>query len=342
MSDTTEIYTATQVKADEPQPEVEIKEVDPHAGMRASIAEKYERARLEQIAKDREQMGLPPEEGAQPVEQEAHTEAVEPEQEPEAEAALEAAPEPVAPPAPPQTAPQPVQPTLYPMPLPDGRMTWVTAEQAAQLARIGAAAAYQPPAPPAPAAPPPPVLDADRARTISQRLQYGTPEEQTQALVEFAEAVRPSAPQVDVDAIRRQVLQEVRAQNQLDHNLNVLGTEYPEIFRDQVLTQVAALQLHQLRGNPLNAQKSDLDLYREACNEVRTRLAPPQSQPGNQVATAPQAAPVSARHERKRAAPSIPVGMDTRMPSAPAEPPPPTASETIAWMRMKRNQPAIT
>jgi hypothetical protein len=53
---------------------------------------------------------------------------------------------------------------------------------------------------------------------------------------------------------------------------HVRGSFYPEIFNDPVLTQVAALQLDQLRRYPQwQASRSDLDQYREACNAVRQR-----------------------------------------------------------------------
>jgi hypothetical protein len=118
----------------------------------------------------------------------------------------------------------------------------------------------------------------------------------------------------------------------LEQNLNIIGQEYPEIFQDPVLTQVAALQLDQLRRNPQwQAYRSDLDQYREACNQVRQRFRPPTSAP---------VAPRQAVLERKRSAPAMSTsvgGMRMADDDAPSVRPQ-TASETIAWMRKTRGQ----
>ena len=62
----------------------------------------------------------------------------------------------------------------------------------------------------------------------------------------------------DVERIKREVRAEERAQQTLETNLAVIGREYPEIFNDPVLTQVAALQLHNLRGHPAAGQMAEL------------------------------------------------------------------------------------
>ena len=123
---------------------------------------------------------------------------------------------------------------------------------------------------------------------------------------------------------------EERAQQTLETNLAVIGREYPEVFNDPVLTQVAALQLHNLRGHPAAGQMSELDQYRYACNQVRSRLSPA-SQQSTGASTRGESRSLSGdRLERKRNAPSIPGGADQRMTMQEAAPREPTTSEVIA------------
>jgi hypothetical protein len=149
--------------------------------------------------------------------------------------------------------------------------------------------------------------------------------------MDLADSLRP---QVDVDTLRRQAATDAIQHMRLERNLNIIGQEYPEIFQDPVLTQVAALQLDQLRRNTQwQAYRSDLDQYREACNQVRQRFR-----------STPQAAPVAPRQavlERKRSVPTMPTMASVRMAAGDDAPSarPQTPSETIAWMRKTRGQP---
>jgi hypothetical protein len=176
-------------------------------------------------------------------------------------------------------------------------------------------------------------LDRERAALLAQRLSFGTTEEQADALQEFAEVVRP-----DVDRIKAEVRAEERAQQVLEQNLQIIGREYPEVFNDPVLTQVAALQLHNLRGHPAAGQMTELDQYRFACSQVRSRFnpVPQQSAPTSQSGREPSAS----RLERKRNAPSIPGGADHRMTMQEAAPREPTTSEVVAQIRKARGQAA--
>jgi hypothetical protein len=247
----------------------------------------------------------------------------------------------------PRQAP-PVQPVqqqaqLVPMGLPDGRVTYVTPDQYSQLAALGMnalARSQQPPQqqyapPPQPAyAPPPPrsALSEERAESIAQRLSFGTIAEQREAVMDLADSL---GPKVDADTIRRQAAADVLQHTRLEQNLNIIGQEYPEIFQDPVLTQVAALQLDALRRNyPQFQQRPDLDQYREACSQVRQRFRPA---PQQQAHVAPRQAAL----ERKRSAPAMPSYANARMTRDADDGPsarPRTASETVAWMRKTRGQ----
>ena len=315
-------------------PETEpLPQVDPQGERRAEIAEAYERRREAEIAEQWKQSGLPAEDAPEPPRREAEVEG-------EAE---DAAPErtaqpdvryPKVPPTP------PAAPQLFPMPLPDGRVTFVTAEQAAQLAQIGAATLSQPQAPRVPPQQPvytapqqqyrQPSIDTERAKLIAQRISYGDINEQAQAIQELAAAAQP---QYDKESIKR----ELRQEQTLETNLAIIGHEYPEIFNDPILTQVAALQLSNLRGHPAATQMSELDQYKYACNQVRSRFshAPQQSVPPAQ----PESRSLSPnRLERKRNAPSIPGGADHRLTMQEATPREPTTSEIINQIRKARGQ----
>lgn len=317
-------------------------EVDPQGEVRLSIAEKYEQRRLEEIEAQREQMGLPPTEAEPPETDAILPHASEPERvEPTTIVQSEApAPVPI----------QPTQPQLHPVQTPDGRTFYCTIEQIAQLAGIGAASAVaQPQAPPQPASQPQPThqpsFDTERARTIANRLSFGDPEEQARALTEFAQEIRPQA--VDPVQMRQQIKQELTAEMQVERDLHQIGTEFASVFNNRYATVAAAAAVNDLRANPYWASRSPLEVYREACTTVARdfNLGSPQSQPGlQQTPAALQAAPVqsqTARIERKRAAPSIPVATDRRVAMADDAPREPTPSEVVDQIRKSRHQPSL-
>jgi len=311
---------------------------DPQSDIRARIAEKYEQARLDEMREQHEAHGLPlPEVDGIAEDQRAPVEAQEPPQ-------AAPAPAPVAE-QPPPPGPQPVQqqPQYIPMMLPDGRQTYVTPEQDSQLAAYGVAelARSQSAPPPqqpvyTPPAPSRSALSDEHAGSIAQRLSFGTVDEQKQAVMDLADSLRTQE-RADVEAIRRQAASDALQHVRLEQNLNIIGQEYPEIFHDPVLTQVAALQLDALRRiYPQFQDRSDLDQYREACNSVRQRF-----QPTRAVQSTPSGVSRQAALDRKRSAPSIPTAVDRRMTSDDGNAPvrAETASEVIRNMRRSRGQP---
>ena len=294
---------------------------DPQADIRTRIAEGYEQRRLAEMREQHEAHGLPTPEIADFAEEPA------PAVSPARHHATDVQ--------------QPVQqPQLVPMALPDGRVTYVTPDQYSQLAALGISALARSQSAPPPQqhyAPPPPPRSAfseERAGSIAQRLSFGTIDEQKAAVMDLADSLRP---EVDVDTLRRQAATDAIQHIRLEQNLRTIGEEYPEIFQDPVLTQVAALQLDQLRRNPQwQASRFDLDQYREACNQVRYRFQPARA--------SQQQAPVAPRQtvlDRKRSAPAMPSYANARMTADSEDAPsgrPQTASETIAWMRKTRGQ----
>jgi hypothetical protein len=320
-------HTSDEMRIELPEGEA-LPEVDPQADRRAEIAEAYERRREAEIQAQWEQAGLPADEAPEPPRRE-------PDEEGERTETVTHRDDPRYPSVPPNAPP--VQ--LIPMPLPNGGITHVTPEQAAYLAQLGMATLSQPQRPPqAPqqAYQPQPVyqqprLDSERAKAIAQRISFGTTDEQAEALVEYAQLVQP-----DKEGLKR----ELRAEQMLEQNLQIIGQEYPEIFNDPVLTQVAALQLHNLRGHPAATQMSELDQYRAACSHVRSRFNPAPQQSTATPARGESRGLAGDRLERKRSAPSLPRGTDSRMVMQDREPSVPTASEVIAQIRRSRGQAA--
>lgn len=335
--------------ASEPE---EKRTLSPREEAMARITAHHEERRRAEIAEDAVRMGIRPEAEGAP----------EPESAPEPEAAaapVTATPEPALP-------SEPETPKRHRVEV-GGATFDVDDGQLMELARMGAVAnqalaQYQrnPQAPQQqvqptsqPAAPPPapatPTLDDETARSLVRRITYGDEAEGGKALQEainLALAQRPPQPAIDPNRVVQVAVQQATQQIELRNNLNTIGQEYPEIFNDPTLSQLAALKLHEIRqrDTALRVQKPDLELYREACNMVRGAIAPREPQPqsgaeraptATQAAPAPQ--PMAERLERKRAAPRNPSAVDRRAPAA-ETPRPPTGSEIVDAMRKARGQ----
>lgn len=265
------------------------------------------------------------------------------------------------------TAPQ--QPTTFPIDI-DGQQVYVTQEQMAHLARMGAIAnqalyAYNqgsaqssPPAPvstPERGQPAPSVSD-DRIRETARAIQYGDEQAAAAALKELIADVSRSVPQspaFDPDAHRRSILSDVRREQQLHADTNVIRAEYADVLGNPILADAAARQVAAIRQHvvALGIQASDLDIYREAGNRVRQAFgtAPPQSghqgqTPAPAGQTAPQAPNMVVRRSvadidgRKRAAPQRTAAVIDRRSAAPEAPRPPTGSDLVEQMRKSRGQ----
>lgn len=238
-----------------------------------------------------------------------------------------------------------------------GQQFNVTDEQFQKLAEMGALAnlamAQQPAQPPAPPAQQPrqepaqqgPALGADEAREIVQRLSYGSAEDGVAAIQQLADNLARRQPQVDQNQLAQHATQQALAHIAFQQNLNQIGTEFPDVFNNQTRAYVAAIELTQLRQHDalMGRQRSDLELYREACQKVRDAMSPPQPQSGGEDGrTAAQAAPVVAvnpsRLAGKRAAPRNPTAVSRSSGMGPAEPRPPSASQIIDQMRKSRGQ----
>lgn len=278
-------------------------------------------------------------------------------------------PEPVV--AAPDSPPEPQKPATRTWRAPDGNEWTLTDDQFEELARWGylarqaqsapaAAPASAPAAPPAPAtqgaapagkASPADLIDPEAVKGVVRRLNYGNEDEAADALRSFVADVitktRQAAPQIDpqqlATAATSRAIQALEARS----NLETIGKEYPDLFANNTLSQLAGLKVQELRHQDLllGRMRSDLDLFREACNTVvkDTNLRPAtQPQPNAQAAnpTAFQAASAQQREDRKRAAPRPPAAVSRAAP-APAERKPMSGSQIVEAMRKARGQPSL-
>lgn len=275
-------------------------------------------------------------------------------------------------PAPPAPAPEPAQPETHVVTV-QGQTYRVTTEQLQQLASIGAVALdasnreqaqarqqpqQQHPQPQAPAQQPQQrraVLTPEESQAIARRLQYGSDAESNSAVQDMSQLIaarlQAANPQIDprrlAEYATQQAMQRMQQQAELNNNLAAIGQEFPEVFADESLSQLAALKLHAIRKRDalLGVQQNDLTAYREACAEVRGAVfkqAPAQSQPTLDP-TPSQASPTSAaaqasRFEAKRAAPRSPQPAQRTLVTEEQGRRYPTASEIVSQMKKSRGQ----
>lgn len=285
---------------------------------------------------------------AEPPESEPTSPEPEPTEEPKA-----AEPPPAISRAEPAQPPQSVEPpSTIPVRLPDGSVTQVPTQQLIQLANIGYHAQqqflYGQQQAPAPTAPvkeePKPILDAETAKELAKRLNFGTEEDQVKALQDLgqtvAQKVAPAAPAANPDEIVNRVVAEI----ELKQNLQTIQAEYPEIWNSRALTAAAMQQLVDKRAvyAQQGVQKQNLELYREVCNDIRALTKPLQGNLDNGVTNPPvQAAPaMKERFERKRAAPQPPAAANKIADDAPARKAL-TGSDIVNAMRKARGQSVL-
>lgn len=195
-----------------------------------------------------------------------------------------------------------------------------------------------------------PVVDEAIAREISRRITFGSEEEQTKAISELIDVAARTAgratqappPEQLVNIATQQALATIRFEN----NMETIGREFKEIFEDRGLTLIAADAVNALRKKyeMLGTPKSDLDIYREAGTFVKDRYVKPssaqaQSPSTNATIQSAQAAPMTAKLERKRVAPQPPAAANKIASEAPQQVAP-TGSQIVAQMRKARHQSA--
>lgn len=215
------------------------------------------------------------------------------------------------------------------------------------------APAQPPAAQPQPVQPPSIQLDDGMLREVQRRLSYGTDEEQELALRDFATGLIDQAqrraqqgptPDQIVHVAKEVAKAEMKAEAQFDSNLSTIGTEYPDLFKDEGLTLLAARQVGMLRSAYQQAgiQKDDLALYREAASQIQDRYLTPQAAaaPEQPQARTVQAAPPAnqGRVERKRAAPQSPPAANRTASMGQPGPTVQSPADIVKWMQKSRGQ----
>lgn len=158
-------------------------------------------------------------------------------------------------------------------------------------------------------------VDENKLKDIAKRLNYGSEEDQINALKEagtlFASNAGKTAQQLNpneiVDIVTRNVSNALSANQEQE----ILKNEFKDILSDQPLAQATdfiAKQLDQ-KYAALGEQKSRLEILREAGLTARERYLKPAasvSQPNSSAPATPTVADMANKVERKRAAPQPP------------------------------------
>jgi hypothetical protein len=347
MSESTEFHVAETPSIDDDpvetqDVETEGRRLSPREVAMAAIIEKAEATRRQEMADDADRLGVEakPDPFADPVTPDvAATPAVEP--------------EPVHAPVV-EHAPSATRAIVL-----GGQQIAVSEEEFAQLAQLGALAAIQPPAQAVPrpvevSRPiqdvPAPAIDRTRIAEAVQKIQFGTPEEGTEAfmgVINHVFSVAPPPPQIDVNSIVEAAANRARAEARMAQDSEVVKAEFPRVFADERLKALAHATVQQLKHQDvaLGRFRPDIEIYREAGGQVYDLIREPRPGINAKQSTALQAAPsVSPRadiEERKRAAPRNPEAVSRRA-TLTETPRAPTGSEIVNQMRVRRGQPAHT
>lgn len=209
-----------------------------------------------------------------------------------------------------------------------------------------------------------PVFDEARAREISQRLNYGSPDEQAKALSDLgttiqnavAQQLASAQPQVNPNDLVQNVSRQVMATVQNQRNLETIASEFSDVFNDAELSYAAGYRANMVSQADarMGRTRPQIDVYREVLTDIRNRYiaprsnqpvqpsagqAPANTNPPVQAAT-PVAQQMSDRIERKRTAPQPPVAANVRS-KGESEKRYPSNSEIVSQMRKSRGQSAF-
>jgi len=190
-----------------------------------------------------------------------------------------------------------------------------------------------------------PEIDDEELNKLVHDIQFGEGDKAKNALKKvLATRNTPQPQQIDEMAIARQAAEQathqVQKQVAFDNLLKDLGQEFPDVFNDRNTTYLAAQYVHEMRAADAQSgnQRSDQDLFREACKAVqdwsKSRLSEADS-------SKPKAKPkVSTKKvEAKRQSTDVVKPSTTNTASIGEDtPPPPTKSEIVNMMRKKRGQ----
>lgn len=195
------------------------------------------------------------------------------------------------------------------------------------------------------------LVDDAKADEIIKKINYGSDLEQREAIRDLSATIADGLRRANNGPTTDQVIQ-IATQNALaqiahQNNLAIIANEYKDIFASRPLTIAAADTVGQLRTEyaAKGIQKSDLELYRESCEQISKFLPKKEVVPETPAAatvapsTPVQAATSTEKLERKRAAPQPPAAASkvaTEVPKQKGYDP----STIVMQMRKSRGQSA--
>lgn len=197
---------------------------------------------------------------------------------------------------------------------------------------------------------PPPVIDKEKAREIAKRINYGSEEDQINALLDLGASIKATVQgQATQSALPPEQLVNIATQNAVAAidartEQDTLTKEFSDIISDKALAAAADVIATDLAREyqKQGVAKSRLELFREAGSKTREKYLKPVEQPvQNQPPASPKIVVDNDKLERKRAAPKPPAAAN----KIAVEPPPAYGvgvSSIVNQMRKARGQPILT
>lgn len=162
------------------------------------------------------------------------------------------------------------------------------------------------------------LIDDKKADEFIRKINYGSDEEQRSAIRELGASIATgiegrAANNPTPDQVAEYATQQALARINFQNNLQAIGNEFKELFLSRPLTIAAADTVGQLRTQyaAQGVQKTEVEIYREACQSISDQFLkrddPPSPEPATAIPVqAAQPATSGNRFERKRAAPQPP------------------------------------
>lgn len=190
-------------------------------------------------------------------------------------------------------------------------------------------------------------LDKDKVRDIAKRINYGSEEEQANAIQELGATIEAKVrgqaqslpPEQLINIATQQAVSVIRSEMKTEQEQDILKKEFADILADYPLsmaTDVIANQLAQ-KYQQEGRQKTRIELFREAGTLARDKYLKPVQAP-QPIAQAATVKLSDDKIERKRAAPKPPASAN----KVSVEPPPSYGvgvSSVVNQMRKSRGQP---
>lgn len=196
----------------------------------------------------------------------------------------------------------------------------------------------------------PPVIDKEKAREIAKRINYGSEEDQINALLDLGASIKATVQgQAAQPALPPEQLVNIATQNAVAAidartEQETLTKEFSDIISDKALAAAADVIATDLAREyqKQGISKSRLELFREAGIQTRDKYLKPIEPPvQSQPPSSPKIVVDNDKLERKRAAPKPPAAAN----KIAIEPPPAYGvgvSSIVNQMRKARGQPILT